>query len=98
MQVAPGINVDDMAVMLEESFNASSRGGGRRRRGGQQSQLVITPDKRTNSVMLAGAPGLFDKVEAVIRQYEEMSPKGWPDNADHPHKKHRCERSRGCHS
>jgi len=76
VQVAPGINVQDMAIMLEESFNASAPRGGGRRGGTQRAQLIITPDTRTNSVMLAGAPGLFDKVEATIRKYEEMSPKG----------------------
>ncbi|MCP4590533.1 MAG: hypothetical protein GY842_07305 [bacterium] len=74
--VAPGINVEDMATMIEESFNASTRGGGSRGRGRQAQQLMITPDRRTNSLLLAGAPGLFDKVEATIRQMEKMSPKG----------------------
>lgn len=76
VQVAPGINVEDMAVMLEESFNAALKGPGGRSGSGAGRQLIVTPDKRTNSLMLAGAPALFDRVEATIRKYEEMSPKG----------------------
>ncbi len=76
VQVASGINVEDMAAMLEESFNASAKSTGGRKGGAKAQQLIVTPDKRTNSLMLAGAPALFDKAEAVIRKYEEMGPKG----------------------
>lgn len=75
VQVAPSVNVEDMAATLEETFNAVGRRPGGAR-GGQEEQLVVTPDKRTNSLLLAGAPDFFDKAEAIVRQYEEMSPKG----------------------
>jgi type II secretory pathway component GspD/PulD (secretin) len=75
VQVAASINIEDMATKIEETFNAMTRsGGGRGRRGAQQQQLVVTPDKRTNSLILAGAPALFDDAEQLIRSLEKMGP------------------------
>ncbi len=77
VRVAPGVNVVDMAAMLEDSFNASLKsqpgGGGR---GRPVQQLTITPDTRTNSLILAGAPAMFDDIEATIRTLEKMGPQG----------------------
>ncbi|MFH0982456.1 MAG: secretin N-terminal domain-containing protein, partial [Planctomycetota bacterium] len=75
VRVAPGVNLDDMAAMLEDSFNPSlKQAPGRGARAAQQ--LVVTADKRTNSLILAGAPALYDEVVAVIRSLEQAGPQG----------------------
>ena len=76
VQVVPSVNVDDLAAKVEDTFNASSRARGGGRRGQQAQQLVVTSDKRTNSLILAGAPALFDDAEALIRALEKMGPQG----------------------
>jgi type II secretory pathway component GspD/PulD (secretin) len=77
VRVAPGVNLDDLAALLEESFNPGLKQMAPTGRGGRAAQqLVVTVDKRTNSLVLAGAPSLYDDIEATIRVLEKGGPTG----------------------
>jgi len=82
VQVAPGINVTDLALKLEDQFNEAARarsGGGssRGRRSGRQTESIsITADTRTHSLLVSGSPTLAKQVEETVRQLEKLGPPG----------------------
>ncbi len=78
VQVAPGINVEDLAEKVEQSINESARlrTGAGAGRGSQVPAILAMPDKRTNSITLAGSTMLFDEAESMIRTLEKMGPSG----------------------
>lgn len=78
VQIAPGINVEDLADKVEQSINESAklRAGGGAGRGSQTPSILAMPDKRTNSITLAGSTMLFDEAESMIRALEKMGPSG----------------------
>ncbi|MGD2107801.1 MAG: secretin N-terminal domain-containing protein [Phycisphaerae bacterium] len=75
VQLAPGVNVTEMAETVESVINngASARatsGKGRR----DVPSITVTPDRRTISLVFAGSPELFDDAEKLAREMEEMGP------------------------
>jgi type II secretory pathway component GspD/PulD (secretin) len=78
VQIAPGINVEDLADKVEQSINESAkvRTGGGAGRGSQTPSILAMPDKRTNSITLAGSTMLFDEAESMIKALEKMGPSG----------------------
>ncbi len=74
VQVGTGLNVIDLAEMVEESINESAQAQAGR---GQDVQRIrVTPDTRSGSMILAGASTLFDQAEEMIHALEGMGPRG----------------------
>jgi type II secretory pathway component GspD/PulD (secretin) len=75
VQVAQGTDVEDLADKVETSVNESAQ-----RRPGQRGRdapsLTATPDRRTNSIILAGSPSLFADARQLIQAMEKMTPPG----------------------
>ncbi len=75
VQVAQGTDVEDLADKVETSVNESAQ-----RRPGQSGRdapsLTATPDRRTNSIILAGSPSLFADARQLIQAMEKMTPPG----------------------
>lgn len=78
IQVAPGINVVDLAAQVEETMNESSQalGASATRTGGRAPTVSVTPNVRTNSLILSGHTPMFDQAEALVRKLEELGPAG----------------------
>ncbi|MDO8629420.1 MAG: secretin N-terminal domain-containing protein [Phycisphaerales bacterium] len=79
VQVAPGVNVEDLADKVEQSINESVklRGGAGGARSGQMPTILALADKRTNSITLSGGnASLFDQAESMIRALEKMNTPG----------------------
>jgi len=75
----PGVDVTELASMLQELLDAdakvkesmsSSRGKA------QADRVVLSADRRTNSILLAGARSRFEEVENLIRTLEKQGPVG----------------------
>lgn len=79
ISVATGINVTDLADKIQQSVNegaaANYRGSGGGR-GGQVPSIIATPDARTGSIVVSGAPALFDDAERLAQAMEKMGPSG----------------------
>jgi len=77
VQLAVGVNVTDLAEMVEQAINegARARSSGKGR-GQQVPTLTVTPDRRTISLVMSGSPELFDDAEALARKMEDMGPSG----------------------
>ncbi len=79
IRVATGINVEDLAEKIETTINegvAAQQGSSGGRSGRQMAGITVTSDRRTNSLMVAGTPTLFDEAEQLARAMEEMGPAG----------------------
>lgn len=74
ISVAQGINVEDLAVMLEEAVNAAAAARPGAGRGREAPPVSITPDKRTSTLLVSGNPTKFDEVEQMVRSYEDKGP------------------------
>ncbi|MBN1510860.1 MAG: hypothetical protein JXB13_02505 [Phycisphaerae bacterium] len=80
VQLQPGVDVTELADMLQELLDADAKvkesmGSGR---GGkaQVDRVVLSADRRTNSILLAGARSRFEEVENLIRTLEKQGPVG----------------------
>lgn len=80
VQLQPGVDVTELAEMLQELLDADAKikesmGSGR---GGkaQVDRVVLSADRRTNSILLAGARSRFEEVESLIRTLEKQGPVG----------------------
>ena len=58
IQVAQGVNVTDLAGKIEQTINDSARSQAAGR-GRNVPSITLTPDPRTNALLLAGSPALF---------------------------------------
>ncbi len=89
VSVSPGRNVTTLADQVESSINQSAQGrsgGSRGRTGGNRgragggrsgtSSLVAMADVRSGTIILAGAPGLFDDAEKLINTLDKLGPQG----------------------
>ena len=75
IQVAQGVNVTDLAGKIEQTINDSARSQAAGR-GRNVPSITLTPDPRTNALLLAGSPALFRETEDLIRQMEQLAPPG----------------------
>jgi type II secretory pathway component GspD/PulD (secretin) len=80
IQVAQGVNVNDLAEQIETAINEGqekqyARSGSRGGRGDIPS-IIVTPDTRTNSLVVSGSWGLFDEAEELANMMEEIGPPG----------------------
>ncbi len=82
IQVAQGINVRDLADKVELSVNdgamaqaPSGSGSGRGARTKIPS-ITVTPDTRTNSLIVSGSPALFDAASELTAAMEKLGPSG----------------------
>jgi type II secretory pathway component GspD/PulD (secretin) len=72
-----GMNVVELADQIETTLNESSQahtGGGTR--SVRTPSISVTPNVRTNSLVLAGYAPMFDQAEALVRKLEELGPPG----------------------
>ncbi|MEK6674143.1 MAG: secretin N-terminal domain-containing protein [Planctomycetota bacterium] len=78
VSVAPGISVTQLAEQIELAVNESAKAaaGTATRSGRPVPSIAATANARTNSVLLAGSPVLFDQAEEMIRSLEKMGPSG----------------------
>jgi type II secretory pathway component GspD/PulD (secretin) len=72
VQLQQGINITDLAEKVEASVNS----GAKARDAKSQKTITITPDTRTNSLILSGSGELFAEAEELARTMEEMGPSG----------------------
>lgn len=73
--VQSGINVSDLAAMLDSLLAEASRYESEAL-GTTRKQVAITADVRTNTIIAAGAPSQFAEVERIVRSLESMGPRG----------------------
>ncbi|MFQ5413588.1 MAG: secretin N-terminal domain-containing protein, partial [Phycisphaerae bacterium] len=76
VRVQPGPNIDDLASEIEDTVNRGAEATADQFPGMTVPRIVITPNKRTNSLLLAGSPQLFAQAEQLIHAMEEMGPSG----------------------
>lgn len=76
VQVGVGLNVRDAGEKVEEAINEGARAQGKGRRGGDVPSIRVTPDTRTQSLIVSGSPELFDQAEEMLRTLEKMGPPG----------------------
>jgi len=78
--VPSGINVTDLASLLETQFNesADARGGTGSGRGGsaRRERISIRGDTRTHALVVAGSATLFDEVDKVVQRLIAQGPAG----------------------
>ncbi|UCE60638.1 MAG: hypothetical protein JSU63_02585 [Phycisphaerales bacterium] len=74
IKVSAGLNVEDVAEMVEVSVNEGARsqfsGTGRDR---EIPSITVTPYKSIGAVVVSGPANLFDEAEKLIRKMEEQS-------------------------
>jgi type II secretory pathway component GspD/PulD (secretin) len=78
IQVKAGINVEDLAEKVETSINETAKARAGTVKGADIPNIIATPDPRSNSITLAGAPSLFKDAETMIKTLEGMGPAGAP--------------------
>ena len=76
IEVAQGIDVEDMAQRIEELIREGERALRDMDRNYKRKNVAIIADSRTSLLMVAGAPSQFDRVEKIVRQLEKMKPPG----------------------
>jgi type II secretory pathway component GspD/PulD (secretin) len=76
IKVASGINVTDLAEQVEMTLNETARSQAGSGRGAQVRSVAVTPNVRTNSLVVSGYAAMFDQAEALVRKLEEMGPAG----------------------
>ena len=70
--VAQGINVEDLAPMVEQTVNDSVRSSGRGR--GEVASITVQPVRRTNILLVSGSYSLFDDAEKLVKAMEKTGP------------------------
>jgi len=76
VQVKAGINVTDLAEQVEATINESAASWTPSGKGARTQKITITPNVRTNSLVISGYGALFDQAETLIKKLEEMGPSG----------------------
>jgi type II secretory pathway component GspD/PulD (secretin) len=76
VQVTVGVNVEDMADKVQEAINEGARAQAGKRRGGDVPSVRIIPDRKTQTLIVSGAPELFGEAEEMIRAMEKLGPAG----------------------
>lgn len=76
IQVAVGVNVEDLADQVAESINESAKARMGNARGATVPSIIAIPNLRTNTITLAGSAMLYDEAEAMIKALEKMGPAG----------------------
>ena len=76
IQVAVGVNVEDLAEQVAESVNETVKARMSGVKGAQIPSIVAIPNLRTNTITLAGNAMLYDEAEAMIKALEKMGPAG----------------------
>jgi type II secretory pathway component GspD/PulD (secretin) len=79
VQVEQGVPVAQIAEKVQESVNESfgrGSGGGGGGRGGEVPSVTLTPDARTNSIIISGSVQLFEEAEYLIQTLAEAGPAG----------------------
>jgi len=74
--MAEGINVTDLAQLVEETVNRHEQIRADQFPGMDAGSVVINPDPRTNVLVVAGTPSLFPEVERLAKSLEKMGPTG----------------------
>jgi len=76
IKVAAGINVTDLAEQVEMTLNESAQATAGSGRGVRVPSVTVTPNVRTNSLVVSGYAAMFDQAESLVRKLEEMGPAG----------------------
>ncbi len=76
IQVPPGFGVADMAAQISDAINKGQQGQSSTRGSSKATSVTITPNARTHSLIVTGAPTLFPQVEQMVEQLASMGPPG----------------------
>jgi type II secretory pathway component GspD/PulD (secretin) len=76
VQVAVGVNVEDLAEQVAESINETAKARLGNTKGAHIPSIIAIPNLRTNTITLAGNSMLYDEAEAMIKALEKMGPAG----------------------
>jgi type II secretory pathway component GspD/PulD (secretin) len=76
IQVAQGINVTDLAQIVEQTIRQGEDYKKQQDRNYRPKYVAIGSDPRTSALLVSGAPAMFDEVEKTIRALEKMKPAG----------------------
>lgn len=77
VQVGAGLNVTDVSAKVEEAINQGSLAQYERGKGGASAPSIrVTPDTRTQSLIVSGSPQLFEQAAAMAKQLEDLGPPG----------------------
>lgn len=75
--VEQGYNVSLLAQQVSDAINKGIQGSGQGRGGGtSRGSVTITPDARTRSLIVTGAPSLFPQVREMVAQLTSRGPAG----------------------
>ncbi len=75
IQVPEGLNVNELADMIQTTINEGERIKADRW-GIDPQTVVITPDRRTNLLLVAGSAPLFADVRQLVGQMQSLGPVG----------------------
>ncbi len=76
IQVALGINLQDLADDTEDTINETAKARLANTKGVPVPAIKAIANLRTNTITLAGSAMLFDEAEAFIKAQEKMGPAG----------------------
>ena len=74
--VAEGVNVIDLAELVETTINEGERIRAERYPGMEPGTLVVTPDVRSNLLVLSGTTPLFEDAQRLTESVVAMGPTG----------------------
>ncbi len=77
IKVASGINVEELADLLETSVNEGIKAAAPKGKGRSEVATVsIQADKRTSTLVVAGNQSYFNDIEEMVSAYERLGPTG----------------------
>lgn len=76
VQIGGGLNVTDVAAKVEEAINEGARAQAGSKRGGDVPSIRVTPDTRTQALIVSGSPELFAQAADMAKALEALGPPG----------------------
>jgi hypothetical protein len=74
--VGEGIDVQELARMLENTIQEGERAKQQQNKAYQPKNVAIGADTRTSTLLVSGSPVMFSEVEAIVQQLKTMKPAG----------------------
>ncbi|UCG31788.1 MAG: hypothetical protein JSU68_08970, partial [Phycisphaerales bacterium] len=76
IQVAQGIDIEDLAASIERAINEAERRRVQGQRGATANEITIETDARTNTLLLTATPAQVKQVRELVSTLETMKPLG----------------------